>query len=175
MIVAVTGTPGTGKTSVAEELAELLSCEYVDVNSCSERSDVEVERDEERGAEAVDVDSLVDALEDEVEDDAVLDGHLSHHFPADLTVVLRCEPGELRARLEEKGWSEEKIEENVEAEVLDLILQEAVSERERVAEIDTTGKEPREVAKRVKRLVDMGEVPDENLPGQVDWTGEYYG
>ncbi|MDY6774191.1 MAG: AAA family ATPase, partial [Candidatus Nanohaloarchaea archaeon] len=160
---------------------------YVGVNSYSERSEVDTEEDEERETEAVDVDSLVSTLEEEIDDEVVLDGHLSHHFPADLTVVLRCGPDELEERLEEKGWNEGKIQENVEAEVLDLILQEAARERERVAEIDTrvmereevveidtTGKEPEEVAETVSGLVDTGGIPEDFLPGHVYWDPEEY-
>lgn len=169
MIIAVTGTPGTGKTSVSSKLAELLGYRYVDVNEFAERADVETEVDEERGTVAVDVDSLVDALEREVGDDAVLDGHLSHHFPADLTVVLRCEPSELEGRLGEKGWDEDKIDENVEAEVLDLILQEAVEEREKVMEIETTGKDAEEVAEEVRSAVETGEIDERLAPGNVEW------
>ncbi len=168
MIIAVTGTPGTGKTAVAQELAALLDYDYVDVNAFADRDEVATDEDVERGATAVDIESLVDALVADIDDDAVLDGHLAHHVPADLTVVLRCAPETLRERLREKGWGEEKIRENVEAEALDLILQEAVAAREAVAEIDTTGSEPVRVAETIKEMADG--VPEEHRPGMVDWS-----
>lgn len=171
MIIAVTGTPGTGKTSVARELADMLGYAYVDVNAVANRDTVETAEDQERGATAVDVDSLVDALAAEVGDDAVLDGHLAHHVPADLTVVLRCAPDELEERLVAKGWAVEKIQENVEAEALDLLLQEAVARREHVAEVDTTGKPPEAVAETVREMVADG-IPDAYRPGHVDWSRE---
>ncbi len=169
MIIAVTGTPGTGKTAVSQELADRLDYAYVDVNQVAERAAVETDRDPERDATAVDVDSLVTALEDEVGDDTVLDGHLSHHFPADLTVVLRCSPDELEHRLAEKQWGAEKIDENVAAEQLDVLLQEAVTRRDRVAEIDTTGTPAAAVAETLADVVAAGQVPEELQPGHVSW------
>ncbi|MFB6294427.1 MAG: adenylate kinase family protein [Candidatus Nanohaloarchaea archaeon] len=169
MIIAVTGTPGTGKTTVAEALAEELGYEHVDVNAVAEQDRVATGEDAERGATAVDVDSLVDALHDVVGADAVLDGHLAHHFPADLTVVLRCAPHELRARLRDRGWSEEKVEENVEAEALDLVLQAAVAERDRVVELDTTGEEPADVVDAVLEAVRADDIPGALRPGHIDW------
>ncbi len=173
MIIAVTGTPGTGKSSVAVELARRLDHELVDINAFVDHDDIETMRDPARDTTAIDTDTLVGILQREVPGDAVIDGHLAHHFPADLTVVLRCAPDELASRLEGKGWSDDKIQENVEAEALDLILQEAVTERHRVAEIDTTGKEPGEVAAIIASFAD-GDVPGEYLPGHVDWTDAFF-
>ena len=71
----------------------------------------------------------------------ILEGHFSHHF-ADWSIVLRLLPSELEARLEARGYSAEKIRENLEAEALDVILVEAVEICSRVDEIDTTGRAP---------------------------------
>jgi len=169
MILAITGTPGTGKTSVAEETADRLDMQLVDVNDLARKSGAERGIDTERDAVFVDVDRLADSLDQKVSDRAVLDGHLSHHFAADITIVLRCDPDELRDRLEEKGWDEEKIRENIEAETLDILLQEAVSMRDTVYEINTTGKDASEVAQIIKRLVDQGTETDQYEPGHIEW------
>ncbi|MDY6778801.1 MAG: adenylate kinase family protein [Candidatus Nanohaloarchaea archaeon] len=169
MIVAVTGTPGTGKTSVAEELAELLDYPYVSVTEVAQQDSVSTERDAERDAEAVDMADLVAALDEAVGEDAVLDGHLSHYYEANLAVVLRCQPDTLRERLEAKGWSEEKIEENLDAERLDVVLQEAVRMNEEIVEIDTTEKDAEEVAELVQRLVHHSSEREDHRPGSVAW------
>ncbi|MDY6766016.1 MAG: adenylate kinase family protein [Candidatus Nanohaloarchaea archaeon] len=169
MILAVTGTPGTGKTAVSRAVAEELDYRYVDVNEVVGQADVTTEEDLQRGATAVAVDSLIDVLQSDLDDDTVLDGHLSHHYPADLTVVLRCQPAELRERLQGKGWNEEKVQENVAAERVDVILQEAVAARDRVAEIDTTERDPDHVAAVIADAVASGTVPDRLQPGTVSW------
>lgn len=174
MIVTVTGTPGTGKTAVSERLADLLDYQYVAVNEVA--ADLPgTETDPERHTLAVDTTALVERLQEKVPDDAVLDGHLSHHFPADVTVVLRCSPVELEQRLQAKGWGVDKVAENVEAEVLDLVLQQAVTLRDDVYEVDTTGKTPQEVAEEVKKIVQHPGDTD-HAPGNVQWDMEqFYG
>lgn len=177
MILAITGTPGTGKTAVSRAAADLLGYDYVAVNDIAAGADVESVHDPGRDATAVDTDTLVAALQERIEADAVLDGHLAHHYPADITVVLRCAPAELGQRLRAKGWSGEKVEENVEAEVLDVLLQQAVALRDPVYEIDTTGAAPEQVVKAVKKLAAHDPDAEERYaPGHVDWDLDaYYG
>ena len=47
---------------------------------------------------------------------------------------------ELEMRLKSRGYSEEKIKENIEAEALDVILVEAFEWCKKVFEVNTTGK-----------------------------------
>jgi len=68
-----------------------------------------------------------------------IEGHLSHRVDLDYCIVLRTRPEVLEKRLKKRGYSEEKIRENVEAEAMDVILSEAY-QRTKVYEIDTTEK-----------------------------------
>jgi adenylate kinase len=161
MIIALTGTPGTGKTSIARELDGFNTLDltkFVKQNGLGEQED-EFE---------VDIETMVKALEDEIdpEEDTVIDGHLSHHFPADFCVVLRCNPEELRERLSERGYPEEKVEENVESEILDVLLGETVSSQDNIIEVDTTDKEAEDVAKEIKNRIKEKDTGY----GEIDWT-----
>ncbi len=162
MIVAVTGTPGTGKTSVSTELEDKF--EVVDLTKFIKEKKLGEEKEEIE----VDPDDLVETLEEEIdpEKDTVLDGHLSHHYPTDFCVVLRTKPDVLRERLEERDYSEEKIEENVESEILDVILSEAVQKQENIIEIDTTDRDAEEIAKEIRERI-----REKNTGyGSTDWT-----
>jgi len=162
MIIALTGTPGTGKTSVADQLKSeyrvIGLTEFVKERGLGE----------ENGEFEVDVDAMVEALDEEIDEneDSLIEGHLAHHFPADFCVVLRCEPGELEERLSGREYSAEKVEENLESEALDIVLQEAVEKQQRVIEIDTTGREASEVAEEVNERI---EEKDTGF-GEVDWS-----
>ncbi|MBC5792469.1 MAG: adenylate kinase family protein [Nanohaloarchaea archaeon] len=163
MIIALTGTPGTGKTSVAENLKN-EGFEVVDLTKFVKQRGLGEPGDEFE----VDIPEMVEALEKEIdrEKDIVIEGHLSHHFEADYCIALRCNPEELRERLSTRDYSEQKIEENVESEILDIILSEAVHKQDDIIEVDTTERSAERVAEEVIEKVENGETGF----GSVDWT-----
>ncbi len=166
-VIALTGTPGTGKTSTAEELRK-MGYRVLSVNDLAEELGCIL--GEEEGCKVVDVDALAERVREVLEGRVVLEGHLSHLLSPDLIVVLRCNPIVLKERLEGKGWSEEKVLENVEAELIDSILVEALETGKEVYEIDTTDLSPKEVAKIVDGIVSGDEeVRRRFRPGKIDW------
>ena len=174
MKTAVTGTPGTGKSTVAAGLAErgyavLCFSDLAASHVCG--------RDVERDCDVVDVDA-VDEMFQRDAGDLVVEGHLSHLLSVDQAVVLRCHPDVLAARLREKGWSSGKIAENVEAEALDVILDDALERHgeEHVAQIDTTDRATGEIVDLVAGLHDGGIAV--GAGDTVDWNAwlvEYAG
>lgn len=165
MIVALTGTPGTGKTSVSKELGKqgfaiVDMKEFIEEQGIGSVNGKEIE---------VRVEELVEHLENEFDGsdkDIVIEGHLSHHYETDYCVVLRCSPDVLEERLSEREYNPQKVRENVEAESLDIILQEAVNVQENIIEVDTTGREAGDVAEEVKKKIEN----DETGYGEIDWT-----
>src|SRR5437016_11103380 len=151
MLVAVTGTPGTGKTSACEVLS---ARGYVGVglDEIARREGVIVGRDAARGSDEVDVEALREGLRIPAKV-AFLRSHYSHRMDVNLAVVLRCRPSVLRKRLEARGWPAEKVRENVEAEAIDVILQEACGRLNFVFEIEPTGATPRETAEPILRMI----------------------
>lgn len=169
MSVALTGTPGVGKTTVAKVLRD-MDYEILDLNSYIEKKNLSNEKDTKRDSFEVDIDELKEMFEvDELRDDIdIVEGHLSHHLKLQKTIVLRCSPPDLRKRMENKGWPERKIKENLEAEILDSILIQASRKNEEIYEIDTTEKKPKEVAEKIDNI--LKENSDNYKPGSVDWT-----
>lgn len=163
MRVAVTGTPGTGKTSATDRLADL---DVLHLNEAIEREGLYTERDAERDSLVVDLDALRGYVGDH---EGVVESHLAHHLPADRVIVLRCEPADLDARLVDRGESKAKASENRESEELDLILSEAVAEHglENVYEIDTTDRSPAEIAREIERVVAGERAPS---AGEVEFS-----
>ena len=51
--------------------------------------------------------------------------------------------------MEKKGWDKRKIEENVQAEIMEICLDEARVLKRNVIEIDTTKEVPDKIAKKV--------------------------
>lgn len=168
MIISVTGTPGVGKTTVSKLLSERLDYEYVSVkdfaveNGIGEKIGDEIE---------IDVGELAEMMAGEFKGrNVVIDGHLSHFVPSDVVVVLRAHPKLVAERLKERGYPRKKLAENVEAELIDVILVEALEENERVIEVDTTGKTPGEVVDEIISLLMSGV---RRRVGIVDWSDSY--
>ena len=165
--VAVTGTPGTGKTSATTALADRgVDTSVIHLNDEIKDHDLWTERDVDRDSLVTDLDAVRSHLGDW---DGVLESHLAHHFDGDRVVVLRCAPADLETRLEERGDPPEKARENAESEALDVVLSEAVEEhgQESVYEVDTTDRDPEAVADAIAAVI-AGE--REPSAGEVDFT-----
>lgn len=171
VLYALTGTPGTGKSSVSEELRS-RGYDVVDGKRFIIEQGLMGEFDEARDTHEVDLDLLNDALEPfrESGDIVVLDSHLSHFMDSHGIIVLRCAPDILAKRLEARGYGPEKVRENVQAEVLDVILCEATESEIPVYEVDCTSSSISESADSVEKILN-GDVSD-YLPGKTDWSGE---
>ena len=117
--LALTGTPGTGKSTVAG-LLEGDGFEVLTVESLAEQNGLEGHLDPDDGALVIDTDSLHQTLSESWQKpprgSVVIDGHLSHHLPCDAVAVLRCSPDILRNRLDERGYHILKAEANAEWE-----------------------------------------------------------
>lgn len=167
MKVAISGTPGTGKSSVACELSarDHRVIELGDL--CSERGLLR-EMDEGRGSFEVDIGELDDVVGG-LAGELILVGHLSHLLTVDMIILLRCSPSILRGRLTARGWPERKVRENMEAEACDVILIESF-DHPAVFEIDTTLLSPGQTADAVEGIL-RGETGKYAL-GNIDWSEE---
>jgi adenylate kinase len=148
--VALTGTPGSGKSRVALELDPSWGAEEVGElaveRACGRRRDGQV---------LVDLPRLRRSLLTEPGPvPRVIVGHLAHLLPVDAAVVLRCQPLILRQRLATAGrGTPAERQENFVAEAIDLVAREARARRLPVWEIDTSRRTPRSVAREVERIL----------------------
>jgi len=166
MRVAVTGTPGVGKTSTCSKVRRVR---VVHVNELVDELGLVSGYDRRRRAKEVDVGKLAKAV-CALEGDVLLEGHLSHLLKPDIAIVLRCSPKVLERRLRRKGWPDEKVRENVEAEAVDVVLIEAIENVPDVCEVDTTDMKPSEVTEAIERII-AGE-REKYRVGNVDWSEE---
>lgn len=167
MKLAVTGTPGTGKTSATEYLEDDYDVIHLNERIKDDES-LWIEQDEERGGSLV---ADLDAIAAELGDwSGILESHLAHYFDADDVVVLRATPEQIETRLVDRGETEATARENAESEALDVILTEAVEEHgeDHVYEIDTSELTPKEVAAEMERVIEGDREP---TAGEVDFMG----
>jgi adenylate kinase len=164
MMIGITGTPGTGKSLIGDELARrghtvvhLTDTIRPYITGDDEQRDTEIFDDERWAAEFVKVDGFVE-------------GHFAHLLPCDRIVVLRCRPDELKKRLGQRKYPAAKILENADAEALDDCLIETVElhDAANIFELDTTGRDPVFCADAIERFI-AGKVPAGF--GTIDWSG----
>lgn len=167
MKIALTGTPGTGKSTIADLIDAGFKVFHVnDLIKDGYNDGV----DDEKNCLIADIEKLA-TFSRGLKGDVILEGHVSHLLPADIIIVLRASPTALRKRLKGRGWSEAKVRENVEAEALDIILIESMSLNKKVYEIDTTNMIPMQVRDAVLEIINGTE---KYRPGSIDFSEEAF-
>jgi adenylate kinase len=173
--ILVTGTPGTGKTTVSRLLATELRACYVNPKNLLRRKGIDYTYDEKRKTRTISLAKLRNALSEHAAQAAhglVIDTHIAPeigNLPRLVrATVLRCDPVVLQRRLERKGWSKPKINENVQAEIFDICLWDAVKNYgwNKIVELDSTDNTPSQVVRLIMR--DMHKRRIQGKP-RVNW------
>ncbi|WVR04015.1 hypothetical protein IAU60_001014 [Kwoniella sp. DSM 27419] len=170
-VVLITGTPGTGKTLHSQ----LLHQEMVDSTTPMKHlniGDIVKEHgfhegwDEEWKCWIVDEERLLDHLEEVINpsESAAETGYiLDHHDPSlfperwvDLAVVLTCDNSVLHERLTSRNYPENKVTENLTAEIMQTCLSETRESYapEIVVELTSEGRDDGEVEENVGRIAE---------------------
>ena len=109
MIVGLTGTPGTGKTSVSEILRK-KGYVVMDLNKIVEQHNFISGYDRERRCSIADMKKLDSYIRKQDRGKMlIVEGHLAHLLSVDMIIVLRCSPKILEKRLKKKKYPKKKI------------------------------------------------------------------
>lgn len=174
MLVAISGTPGTGKTSVCRHL-QALGYHTVSVDHlASLYPEIVAGYDRKRRVKEIYTYKTSKLIRRLYKDTRIvfIDSHFSHLLRPDKVIVLRCHPSKLRTRLKAKRYTALKIKENLEAEACDVITIESLQlyGKDKMYEIDTTKMSPKDTTKAVIDIIDGTTHAFE--PGQVDFSEE---
>ncbi len=127
--ILVTGTPCTGKTSLCQSLAAQLGFRHVEVSRFARERNLLEGYNKKLDCHYLDEDGVLDELEPiMVNGSVLLDHHSVDWFPErwiHLVVVLRCSTHVLHDRLTAREYCHEKRNENMQAEIMQVVLDEA--------------------------------------------------
>jgi len=175
--VAVSGTPGTGKSVFARALTKKIDAQLVDLNALIKKRKIyKKDADGTLIADPKKVRAEFTRLIKSLRGPVVVEGLLAHFLQPKYiahVVVLRTKPRVLEKRLRKRGYSLKKTKDNVESEALSIILWEAVKIHgvKKVHEIDTTKLKAETAVKLFLRAL-AGKISLRS--GKVDWLEEYF-
>ena len=143
LVIAITGTPGVGKTKLARKLSLLLREVYIDLNKLALKSGLARGKDPQRQALVIDEKGLYSAIQPflKAKKRVIADSHLAHFLPKKAVfccVVVHCSLPVLRRRLKARGYSPAKVKENLEAELFGIIQSEAEKLGHRILLVDAS-------------------------------------
>ncbi|MDP6671202.1 MAG: AAA family ATPase [archaeon] len=122
MRIIITGSPGVGKTSISKALGKGLKYKVVNEKAFAVENGIG-KWDSKNEELVVPLGKLQKALNQalEKEKDLIVEGHLlcETKLKVDAVIVLRLHPELLQARLGERSYSAEKIQDNVFCEGID--------------------------------------------------------
>lgn len=126
MRILVAGSPGTGKTTMSERLAEELGCDHVDVSALIRASKTYDRYNDELDTYEFDARKARRMLKKHLQDkcDFIVDTHsvdVARGIKFDRIFVLRTTSDVLYQRLLTRGYPPKKIRENIECEIFGVV------------------------------------------------------
>lgn len=144
--IVVTGTPGSGKTTISKALVREMHVKYISLTKLVIHKRLYATVDQRRRTKVVDLRRTRAWLRQSLSKNqavTIIDTHIPDAIPREFVrrvLVVRCHPSVLEQRLRKKGWRTAKIRENVLAEILDscYVIARAYYGANKTAQVDNS-------------------------------------
>ncbi len=177
----VSGTPGTGKTTVSQNILNNFKYKVISLNELAISEKLIIKYDMERETSVINEKKLVRHIIKLIErynkldlEYLIIESHFSDIVPSqyiNYVIILRCDPDELCVRLKERGYKKEKIRENVQSEILgnsaNYFLNKQLNKP--ILEIDTTNNSIDVITKTITKILTGMVDVNEYIIGKIDW------
>ncbi len=180
-IIVISGTPGTGKTSVSKKISEIIETSLISLNELAISEKFTLKYDEKRKTHVIDIDKIIPYIIEQINnlkkenvEYLIIEGHFADIIPDDLinfAIILRCEPDELYNRLKNRGYQIEKIRENIQAEILGNSINYMIQKQIKspIYEIDTSKQNINSIARIILDIIMNKKDVKEYRIGKIDW------
>jgi adenylate kinase len=156
-VIAISGTPGVGKSTLAESLSKKLG--YLRIDLHDYYKEICSEYDRSKKCYNIDLVKFEKLVKDKLKENkgVILDTHISHLLSPKL--VQKCviltfnDLHSLEKRLLERKYSKKKVRENLDSEIFQICLMEAKEKGHKVIEIECSGKSRKKIVEEVLKKV----------------------
>jgi adenylate kinase len=114
-MICISGIPASGKSTVCNRLSE-LGFKCLHLSQIAERLGCIKSGD-------VDIDCVRENVTGE---DIIVESHFSHLLKCDYTIILETDTNDARRRMASRNYDREKIDENIDSYLADVIYYEAL-------------------------------------------------
>lgn len=164
----ITGSPGTGKHTIAKLISEKLNLEVVDINKIAIEQGLAKKNN---GVLDVDVNKLKKIIDKKTSKNSILVGHLAPYVISPknvkVSVVLRKSPYKLQSIYKKRKYTNKKSLENLGSEILGITYYDTVHEfgNKKTFQIDTSDIPISVTAKKVESIFKRVRIKDD----KIDW------
>ncbi len=157
VIVAFSGTPGTGKTTLAQAFARKKAWEYMDLGQYAKSRGLYDSYDLSKRCYIIDTNRLNRDVLSSIKPgvNMVIDSHLSHYLPSNvvkLCVITTCSVlKELERRLKARDYGPQKVRENLDAEIFKVCQIEATESGHKILVLDTCQLSTKECLEKIEQ------------------------
>jgi adenylate kinase len=178
-VILITGTPKVGKTTTALNLAEQLKAECINLTDLAQKENLILKKDKQRNTTIINEQQLKKRITQLIKttqnQTIIIDSHYAAAIvPKALAThvfVLRRHPKQLRKLMQQAGYKNNKLHENLTAEILDTCLVEAITHqgKQKACEINTTNKTTQTITNEIIQTLNKKR---KCQTGTVDWIAE---
>jgi len=129
MRLLISGSVGAGKSTIAKELSKVLKINVYEVTDLEKINPKIIESVDEEGVKILDLKEINKTLENF--DSFIFPCHVAHllNIKDSKLLIVRAGLPELRKRLVKRGYSEKKIKDNLDVEIFNTIMFEALENK----------------------------------------------
>ena len=184
--ILISGTPGTGKTSVSEAIAKKINAKVINLSLFAQKEGLVSDYDKKRDTWVIkegklrnETLKLIKNSNKEGIEVLIIESHfvdIIPEKPIDFIIILRCQPDILSQRLRNRGYNEKKVIENTQSEILgssvNFFIQKGV--KTPLFEIDTSKRSINQLRDEIIKVLYDKEHGKIYKLGKIDWLEDLF-